>query len=108
MTPTDIRDTAIPEDVMEAAHLALKDCPTVSWMLSGQPQLGVAWRDHDAIQACARAIMAAKEAERERCAKIARSFQPPSFLNLNDRGIAIAIRDDIAAAIRAGTKGETP
>lgn len=60
MTPTDIRDTAIPEDVMLTA---MKVANTVLRNLDPDD---VTYE----VKAIARAIMAATEAERERCAKI--------------------------------------
>lgn len=81
MTPTDIRDTAIPKDVMEAAR---------AFLLS-DPADYISHRT--ALRAIARAIMAATEAERERCAKIAEEEMCG-----DDYGA-------VAAAIRAGTKG---
>lgn len=55
--------TEIPADVMEKARNAFMKCASVGVFSEGKPQIGVAYRDHEAIEATARAIMA----ERERC-----------------------------------------
>ena len=92
MTPTDIRDTAIPADVMETAGFVADGMDdAVRELKWGQIQ-----------NAIARAIMAATEAERERCAQTVEDFTL-----LWGRAYK-TLTDEVAAAIRAGTKGETP
>ena len=92
MTPTDIRDTAIPEDVMEAAfHFAC--------------QISYAMPDPSRDQALfIEAIMAATEAERERCLGIEKLWGEVAR-DLGQR-VEATIASDIERHIRTGSPSE--
>ncbi|KQS79079.1 hypothetical protein ASG25_10865 [Rhizobium sp. Leaf384] len=131
MTPTDIRDTAIPEPVafrFKHEHLPgewkyASHSPNIRPWHNTEPLYPASTIEALTAQLALKdaeresAIMAATEAERERCAKIADAAKEGRQRQEDDameNGAKRAARDfqtmrfqavEIAAAIRAGTKG---
>lgn len=86
----------IPDDVRKSANAVLRSIDV--WKYT-EPDAESDIRDTDAI---ARAIMAEREAERERCAKVATGWREADYPEWFDRRSAGHLAEHIAAAIRKG------